>query len=138
MRRFLLAAVMLGAVSTAQAADMPDFLRGGFSEGLSHTSTNWQGFYAGGQGGPGTRETNSIGPTSSVVPRLLFNTAILPDGGLADWPLGSKTSVHGNGWGGFVGYNWQWDDVVAGLELNYMHGKFGGSQTDQATRIFYD
>ncbi len=40
-----------------------------------------------------------------------------------------KVSAHGEGFGGFVGYNSQWSDVVVGVELNYTHGKFGGSQT---------
>src|SRR5215813_7078355 len=137
MRRLLLAAVMFCAVSSAHAADLP-FLRGGFTDGLNRTTVNWAGFYAGGQGGLGTTDMDFTKATSPEVQRLLFNTAILSDGGLADWPLGSPTSVHGNGWGGFAGYNWQWDDVVVGIELNYMHGKFGGSQIDQATRNFND
>ncbi len=49
-----------------------------------------------------------------------------------------KESVHGSGIGGFIGYNSQWDDVVLGVELNYMHGKFGGSQSDSMSRIFDD
>src|SRR5882757_6047956 len=128
MRQFLLAAVMFGAVSTAHAADLP-FLRGGFTDGLSKTTTNWQGFYAGGQGGLGTTDMDFTNTTSTLVQRLLFNTAILSDGGLATWPMNTPASVHGNAYGAFAGYNWQWDDVVVGIELNYMHGKFGGSQT---------
>ena len=52
MRRFLLAAAMcVAAMSGSRAADMPDLpiLRG--PVGLSSTRVNWQGFYAGGQGG---------------------------------------------------------------------------------------
>src|ERR1700688_1584449 len=51
MRRFLLAAVMCGAVSGAQAADMPDLpiLRGAFTDGLTTSKVNWQGYYIGGQ-----------------------------------------------------------------------------------------
>ena len=51
MRRFLLVAVMCGAASVAQAADMPDlpFLRGSFTEGLTSAKVNWQGYYVGGQ-----------------------------------------------------------------------------------------
>ena len=51
MRRFLLVAVMCGAASVAQAADMPDlpFLRGSFTDGLSSAKVNWQGYYVGGQ-----------------------------------------------------------------------------------------
>ena len=54
MRRFLLAAVMcVTAMSGARAADLSDLpiLRG--PVGLSSTRVNWQGYYAGGQGGFG-------------------------------------------------------------------------------------
>ena len=51
MRRFLLVAVMCGAASGAQAADMPDlpFLRGSFTDGLSSARVNWGAVYVGGQ-----------------------------------------------------------------------------------------
>jgi outer membrane immunogenic protein len=137
MRLFLLAAVISGAVSTAHAADLP-FLRGGFTEGLSKTSTNWQGFYAGAQGGLGTSDMDFTNSTGPEVTRLLFGTALLSDGKLDTWQMGSPVSVHGNGFGGFAGYNWQWDDIVVGIELNYLHGKFTASQSNQATRAFGD
>ena len=138
MRRFLLAAMMFGAVSGAQAADMPDlpFLRGGFSEGLTSTKVNWQGFYLGGQAGLGTSDMNFTGATQSIAAHLLSGTALESMGGVSSWPLGGKVSTHGNGFGAFAGYNGQWDDVVLGVEFNYMHGKFGGSQTDSMTRFF--
>jgi outer membrane immunogenic protein len=138
MRRLLVAAIILGTVSGARAADMPDIpiLRG--TQGLSSSHVNWQGFYAGGQGGLGTSDMNFTNVTQSLAARLLFDTAIENTGGVAEWPLGSKTSAHGNGYGGFVGYNSQWDDVVLSVELNYMHGKFGGAQTDSRTMVFID
>ena len=48
MRRFLLAAVILGTATATQAADMPDFLRGSFTAPVART--NWQGVYIGGFG----------------------------------------------------------------------------------------
>ena len=51
---------------------------------------------------------------------------------------GGKVSAHGHGYGAFAGYNAQWDDVVLGLEANYVHGKFGGSQTGTMARSFVD
>ena len=44
----------------AQAADMPDLpiLRGSFTEGLSSTHVNWQGFYVGGQAAYGSSDEN--------------------------------------------------------------------------------
>jgi outer membrane immunogenic protein len=138
MRRLLVAVMILGTVSGARAADMPDIpiLRG--TQGLSSSHVNWQGFYVGGQGGLGTSDMNFANVTQPLAARLLFDTAIDNAGGVSGWPLGSKTSTHGNGYGGFVGYNSQWDDIVLGAELSYMHGKFGGSQTDQMSRGFGD
>jgi outer membrane immunogenic protein len=138
MRRFLLAVMIFGAVSGARGADMPDIpiLRG--TQGLSSARVNWQGFYVGGQAGLGTSDMNFANVTQSLAAQLLFDTAIDNAGGVSGWPLGSKTSTHGNGWGGFVGYNSQWDDVVLSAELSYMHGKFGGAQTDSLSRSFTD
>jgi outer membrane immunogenic protein len=137
MRRLLLAAVMLGAVSGAQAADMPDFLRGTLPSSPS-PRVNWQGFYFGGQAGIGESDMNFTGVTRTVAAHLLADTTIENSGGVSTWPLGGKISTRGNGIGGFAGYNGQWDDVVVGVELSYLHGKFGGSQSDSFSRIFTD
>jgi opacity protein-like surface antigen len=135
----LLSVVMCVAVSAAQAADLSDLpiLRGAYTEGLSTSKVNWQGVYVGGQGGIGTSEMNFAGVTQQLASRLLANTAVENFGGIAELPLGSKTAVHGNGIGAFIGYNSQWDDIVLGLEFNYMHGKFGGSQIDSSTPRFF-
>jgi opacity protein-like surface antigen len=137
MRKILLAAVMcVTAMSGSRAADLSDLpiLRG--PVGLSSTRVNWQGFYAGGQGAFGTSDMNFTGATQSVAQKLLFDTAIENFGGTAEWPVLGKMSVHGAGWGAFAGYNSQWSDVVLGVELNYLHGSFGGTQTDSMSRFF--
>lgn len=140
MRRFLLAVVMCGVAAGAQAADLSDLpiLRGAFTEGLSRGSINWQGVYIGGQGGMGTSDMNFTGATKSIAAHLLDRTAIEAAGQVSTWPVGGKVSTHGSGFGGFVGYNSQWSDVVIGAEFNYMHGKFGGSQSDSMGRFFTD
>ena len=33
-----------------------------------------------------------------------------------------KQSARSSAYGAFAGYNWQWDDVVVGLEASYVHG----------------
>jgi outer membrane immunogenic protein len=121
----LAAAVTFGAVASAQAADMPDFLRG--SLGGSATTTNWQGFYAGGQYGYGSSTENFNGSTNSMLEALISNLVVSETGiGQSNLQLGKVTS-HFPGYGAFAGYNWQWDDVVTGLEMSYMHGSFGGT-----------
>ena len=140
MRAIGLALLMIGAASCAEAADMPDLpvLRGSFVDGLSSSRTNWRGFYIGAQAGTGTADMNFNGATKALAQKLLVNTAMEAAGDVSSWPVGGKASVHGNGIGGFLGYNSQWDDVVLGVELSYLHGKFGGSQSDSMERFFTD
>lgn len=133
MRGFLLAAVICGSVMTgARAADLPDlpFLRG--PVGLSSTRVNWQGFYVGGQGGYGSSDENFNGSTNSMVNALIANN-VIQEMGVGQWNLNlGKLSARAPGFGGFAGYNSQWDDVVVGLEMSYMHGSFGGTASATA------
>ncbi|MGM4992100.1 outer membrane beta-barrel protein [Tardiphaga sp. 37S4] len=137
MRRLLIAAALLGAVQTAQAADMPEFpaLRGSFPEGLSRDRPTWEGFYVGGQAGYGTSDEKFTGSNSAMTAGLLSNTLIESEMGVSSWPLSfTKQSAHGHGYGAFAGYNSQWDDVVIGLEMSYLHGKFGGASSGSMSR----
>ena len=138
MRRILLAAVMFGAASCAEAADLSDLpiLRGAFTEGLTTRTVNWQGAYLGVQGGTGRADMNFSGVTRPLAERLLSGTTIENVGQVSTWPLGGKDSVRGSGIGGFVGYNSQWDDVLIGVELNYLHATFDRSQSDIMGRGF--
>jgi opacity protein-like surface antigen len=125
MRRCLLVAVMLAAASSAHAADLP-VLRGGLYDGTPRP-VNWQGFYAGVQGGYGSSDENFNGSTSNMVAALVADN-VIQETGVAGWNLNlGKESARTAGFGGFAGYNGQWDDVVLGVEASYMHGSFGGS-----------
>ncbi|WP_458757871.1 outer membrane protein [Afipia sp. TerB] len=138
MRRWILAAAMAGAVQGAQAADLPDFpvLRGGLSEGLSRSTVVWQGYYIGGQVGTGWSNMDFSGSTSDLAAQLLTGTTIESESRVSDWPVLGKRSSSGNGYGGFIGYNGQWEDVVLGVEASYMHGNFGGSDSNSMGRSF--
>jgi outer membrane immunogenic protein len=124
MRGLMVAALLLGAVSGAQAADMPDLpiLRGSFTDGLTTASVNWQGGYFGGQ--------VAWGSVTSNVPAGINSDMQSPFSGLApagvnyNWqPLGQAHSIN-TGFGAFAGYNLQWDDVIVGVEANYIHDGF--------------
>src|ERR1700726_3480535 len=128
MRRLLLAAVMFGTAAGAHAADMPDFLRGSLS-GAPAPAVNWQGYYIGGQAGYGSSDENFNGSTSNIIAALIANN-VIQEMGVAQWNLSlGKQSARNSGFGGFGGYNSQWDDVVVGLEASYLHGSFGGTAT---------
>src|SRR5258708_7639560 len=127
MRRFLVAAAMFGAVHGAQAADLPDLpvLRGAFPEGLTTARVNWQGFYIGGQGSYGSADMNFAGANNAMAVAL---SARSPVGLTSVPPLGKSTQMN-SGFGGFTGYNWQWDDIVIGVEGSVIHGGFSGAQS---------
>src|SRR5882724_10760925 len=101
MRRFLLAAVMFGTAAGAQAADMPDFLRGSLP-GSPAPRVNWQGFYVGGQAGYGSSNENFNGSTANMTQALLADTLIESAMRVSQWNLGlGKQSAHSNGYGAF-------------------------------------
>lgn len=119
MRRSVLAAAMVAMAFSAQAADLPDLpiLRGSVSAGGPRP--NWQGFYVGGQADYGSITTKLPSGLNSDM-----QSTFTPPVGSYNWqPLGQAHSIN-VGYGAFAGYNWQWDDVVLGLEANYLHGAF--------------
>jgi outer membrane immunogenic protein len=131
MRRlFFAAAVMLGAASGAQAADLPDLpiLRGGISDGLNSSQVIWQGFYVGAQGGYGSSDARLAGSNSDLAAATLGGSLINSQMGVAGWNLPlTDVSARAPGYGGFAGYNWQWTDAVLSFEASYLHGRFGAT-----------
>jgi|tagenome__1003787_1003787.scaffolds.fasta_scaffold20945912_4 outer membrane immunogenic protein len=138
MRRFLLAAIVFGGASGAHAADLPDFpaLRGTYTDVPSSTRINWQGYYIGGQGGYGSSDENFRGSTRTMTAALLADTLIEAEMGVSQWNLAlGKATARSSGFGGFAGYNSQWDDVVVGIEASYLHGGFGGLTSASERRV---
>jgi outer membrane immunogenic protein len=115
MRRFLLAAVILGVACGAQAADMPDFLRGSIS--APAPTRNWDGWYVGGQVSYSAVASDF---SKSVVglTNFIFRDSVLQQP-TSQFGLLAKTTTQGTGFGGFVGRNYQLDDLVFGVEANY-------------------
>jgi outer membrane immunogenic protein len=116
MRRFVLAAMMFGAAAGAQAADMPDFLRGSFPASSSPTR-NWEGWYAGGQVGYSSSSMD-FSQSLTGLTNYIFRDTVLetPTSQLSTL---SKASPVASGFGAFVGRNYQWEDLVFGVEANY-------------------
>jgi opacity protein-like surface antigen len=135
MRRFLLVAAIVGTATAAQAADMPDFLRGSFTAPVART--NWQGFYIGGQASYGAADMDFTNSGQDLLKKLLNNVDVEQQFNISSWPLQQKTNTQNSGFGGFFGYNAQWTDVVVGVELNYVHGKFSNSSSGSQARTFF-
>ncbi len=137
MRRMILAAVLAGVANVAQAADMPDFsnlpLRGALNTGV----VNWQGYYVGGQVGYGSSDMNFAGSNKGLIGQALGPNNILLDTVTSVSQANGKVSVRQTDFGGFAGYNGQWEDVVLGFEANYMHGKFDGASSVAPVPLTY-
>jgi outer membrane immunogenic protein len=100
----------------------------------------WQGVYFGAHAGiAGTGMDFSSG-TPALVASILSNTVVGPH--VSDWTVLSKVGDTRGIWGGFVGYNSQWDgNLILGVEGNYsrvLKGGLGGSDTGSMSRIFGD
>jgi len=132
MRRLLMAATIVCGTTGAHAADMP-YLRGSYQEPVARRAINWDGFYVGAQGGYGSNDQDFTGLNNAQINRLLSGNVIEAGMGVSRWPLLGTVSQNSEGYGGFFGYNSQWDDVVIGLEASYLHGRFGGTSSGTAT-----
>ncbi|MDD2175776.1 hypothetical protein N5916_11225, partial [Glaesserella parasuis] len=132
-----MAAVLAGSAHLAQAADMPDFsnfaLRGPVNTGV----VNWQGYYVGGQAGYGSADMNFSGSNQSLIAKALGPNNILQDVVSSVGEANGKVSVRQTTFGGFAGYNGQWEDVVLGVEANYMHGKFSAASIAAPVPLTY-
>src|SRR6185503_6029879 len=116
MLRWLLCGVaIVGTALQARAADLGDsYLRGSNTVITAPGGPRWDGFYVGGHVGwsvPGVDFTNN----TSALAAVLDGTPITSR---TATPLGSvdSTATH---FGGFVGYNAQWDGAVIGVEGTY-------------------
>jgi opacity protein-like surface antigen len=114
MLRWLLCGVaIVGVMQEACAADLGDsFLRGSSTVIAPPSGNRWDGFYVGGHVGmsvPGIDFTNNSPQVTALIRGATSATSS---------PLGTQDSTSKH-FGGFVGYQQQWDGAVVGIEANY-------------------
>lgn len=114
---FALTALIGTAVVPARAADWlgETLLRGA----LPGTPVGWDGIYIGGAIGVANSDTDYSDSTHDFVSYSLRNTALKSQNTPQDWPLLQSDIEHGQSYGGFIGYNMTWDQVVISAELAY-------------------
>lgn len=144
MRRLLVVLALTGLVSDALAGEfeMPT-LRGASTDyaptpfvAAPPVFTRWSGFYAGGQGSASIAGINFGDSVRSLVDFAVRNSVL--QNHVTNWTALGQGDVSGTGIGGFVGYNFQWDDVTIGLEANYTRTSMGKSASDSMSRSFLD
>jgi outer membrane immunogenic protein len=133
--RYAVAGVALfGLAGTAHGADL-DVLRG--SQVFAPSSpvyADWSGSYVGIQAGYGNTNMDFNAATAGLVDQLLRNTT-LQSAGLSGWNVLGSADTRDLSYGGFIGYNSQWEQVVLGVEANYNRTSITGISTDSMERL---
>src|SRR5882757_6061761 len=123
MRRLPVVIGLIASITGASAQEYeyetPPILRG--SEALMPTPpstyTRWKGVYAGGQFGFTAEGANFGNGVNDLAASIVRNTILEPVvQNLATLPKGNS---NGSNFGGFFGYNTQWEGTVLGFEINY-------------------
>jgi outer membrane immunogenic protein len=132
------AAIALFAVllsSSSYGADyspppaLPDYsLRGSETEPVgAPTYPRWDGFYFGAQAGKTFGMADFGNGSSSQISYILANTEL--ENIVSNWTTMPQSTTASQSYGGFVGYNFQWGEVITGLELNYNHMALNAAAT---------
>src|SRR3984885_9177207 len=116
MRRVVYALILFGLASPAAAADVGlDFLRGSDTVGPG-TYSRWSGFYLGGQAGYGWASADFSGPAAAGIGNALAQANLQYSVAQSQWATISGTgTAPAPQFGGFIGYNTQFEDVVFGV-----------------------
>jgi opacity protein-like surface antigen len=126
----------IGTAQQASAADLADAFLRGSSTVIDNGGVTWNGAYIGGQFGGAASGTDFSRATKSLVAFLLRNTTIENEGHVSNWTTLGKGDTTGMSYGGFVGYNMQWDAAVLGVEANYNRTSLTMSANDSMARLF--
>ncbi|HUZ33621.1 MAG TPA: outer membrane beta-barrel protein [Xanthobacteraceae bacterium] len=93
---------------------------GSFSVGPA-TFTRWSGFYLGGDFNYTSTLANFSNATGPLIAASLQDTVVQTQYAPSQLQTLGQASASAFGYGGFVGYNAQWQDVITGIEATYTH-----------------
>jgi opacity protein-like surface antigen len=104
----------------AKAADLLDtsYLRGSLGGG----PVRWNGVVLGGQLGYSSMNTNFGNSTSDLIAYSLRNTEVEDQFSPSNWTTLPSNSTNGRQYGAFIGYNWQLEELVLGVDAAYNRG----------------
>jgi outer membrane immunogenic protein len=139
MRLLVRGLLLAGVASPAFAGDIDNsWLRGSSSFPADPPPfQRWNGLYGGGQVGAdfyGIDFRNVVGTSITTIQGLDANFSGIP---LSSFPRLTNMDSKGISYGGFVGYNYQIDDVVLGFELDFNRATLTGSIADVESHSYY-
>ena len=130
--------LLAGTAAPAIAADIDNsWLRGSSSFPADPPAyRRWGGAYGGGQVGADFYGTDFRGLTQSaiaIISKLDANFTGIP---LSNFPQLTAINSKGLSYGGFAGYNYQIDDIVLGLELNFNRAALNAGISDKQSHDY--
>jgi outer membrane immunogenic protein len=87
------------------------------------TFYNWSGFYVGGMVGYAAGNADFSKSTSPILGYIFRDTTLQEDFQPASWPVLGTATGSAMTFGGFAGYNTQWQDLILGIEGTYNQTK---------------
>jgi outer membrane immunogenic protein len=143
--RWWVLGLSIAMASSAVAADYDDsWLRGSQVIGAAPTPPPrlyriWAGVYGGAQvgedfDGVDFRQIPNTSIQSAISQDAILTILAAPTAGLPSLP---QVNTHVPSYGGFMGYNWQIDDVVFGAELNINRAALHQTAVNSATRSYW-
>ena len=135
MRRLLVAVGLLASMSDAFAGEfeMP-VLRG--SEGFAPAGSvyRWNGAYFGAHFGHSSAGVDFGDGVRDLAAFVVRDTVLEPI--VAGMTTLSKADTSANSFGGFAGYNFQFEDAVLGFEVNYSRMSLNTGATDRQSVLY--
>ena len=122
--RLVMCALSVSAFAPRALADDFDVLRGAQPVAPA-TFTRWSGFYFGGQVGYSNALADFSGATEPLLAYSLRELYLENEDNASSWPVLGNASASGISFGGFAGYNTQWQDLILGIEADYTQASFG-------------
>jgi outer membrane immunogenic protein len=124
MRWLLCAAAFLAFAPSAFAADYNPYIPVSPVTVGPATFTRWAGFYFGGQVGYSGARADFSKASEPLVGFSLRDLVLEAQDMPSTFQVLRNAGTNVTGFGGFVGYNSQWQDLVLGFEANYTHSPF--------------
>jgi outer membrane immunogenic protein len=126
--------VMIG--SACHAADYGPVLRGSQTYEVGPaTYRDWSGLYVGGQVGYAASGVNFSNGVSQLVANILRFTTVQDEFQPSQWASLPQQAVTRPSFGGFVGYDVQFEDTILGIEVNYNRTDAKMSSGDAVSRV---
>lgn len=135
--RLLGLSMMLASVCAEARADEPTYpvwSKPDSYEPGTAVVYRWAGLYAGGQIGYGVNTTDFNETADSLAANIVRGLTLEAEANISSSPQLGTTSTGALNYGVFAGFNFQWEQTILGLELNYNRTDLTTTGSDHIAR----